>query len=178
MATLNPIRLRDLKLQCKLVHKATQNPNLELKDPELKAILSLAISGFAEDHSKSKFRKPKLKEFHQLFSEYYGFANWAQLKQFIIDNDYLYRLWAPIFVFKWFKSYKPAYQYHKAHGGYLLRFWGDYVICGQEYINRLELDGFEDSWKAIQYNAIEPNDLKVWDKIKKEAVNNYLLINK
>jgi len=35
------------------------------------------------------------------------------------------------------KDYHAAHAYHQKHGGYLLSFWKDYVVCGEEYIARM-----------------------------------------
>ncbi|MEQ9263467.1 MAG: hypothetical protein RLP14_09925 [Owenweeksia sp.] len=160
------------------MHKAIQNPDLKLKNAELEAICAFTISNLGSKKSGSGLLQPKLRDVHLRYSEYYGFSNWAQLKNHVVNNDCFYRKWAPVFVFKWFQAYTPALQYHKNHGGYLLRFWGDYVICGQEYINRLGLQGFEENWRAIKHNAVQPIDSAAWAEIRQEAVNNYLIINK
>jgi len=38
------------------------------------------------------------------------------------------------------------------HGGYLLSFWKDYVVCGEEYIARIGLGDYQKQWQSIGYD--------------------------
>ena len=74
----------------------------------------------------------------------------------------------------WFAKYEDADAYHKKHGGYLLQFRKDYIVCQQEYINTLGLGDYKQEWKAIGYNFVKPADAKAWKRLFEVAKKNYL----
>lgn len=173
MKELRPIRLSQLKVEAKLLHKNFKSDfdssvNKYLSHPFFKTLSSSEI--------EEKRTNIRLKDIYHIIASEYGFTCWEDLKRQVVKNDLLYRSNGIGLIHKWFKSYPEASKYQIKHGGYLLQFWADYVICGMEYIQLLELHRYAEEWKAIGYNWIEPSDKHAFQKLYQKAMLQYNLL--
>ncbi len=177
MISLSPVRLSELRTQANLLLKL------------IKGRISFSNSPLLNDHypdlkNNADFKalclpsaQAKLKDAYILLARQYGFDRWEDLRQEVINQDCLYRPSAAILVHRWFKSYPEARDFHLTHGGYLLRFWGDYVVCGEEYIRSLHLHIYKKEWKKAAYDWVKPADKSAWQALYNIAVSNYLKLN-
>lgn len=173
MNELRPIRLSQLKVEAKLLHKNFKSDfdstvNKYLNNPFFKNLSSIQI--------EEKGKNIRLKNIYHIIALEYGFTRWEDLKRQVVKNDMLFRSNGIGLIHKWFKSYTEASKYHIKYGGYLLHFWADYVICGIEYIQLLELHQYTEEWKAIGYNWIEPANKQAHQKLYQEAILQYNLL--
>ncbi|QQX76017.1 MULTISPECIES: hypothetical protein [Aequorivita] len=173
MKVLRPIRLHQIKIEAKLIHKKFKSDF----DTTVKNYLRLP---FFKNLSSSEFEKKRkhllLKDVYHIVASEYGFKRWEDLKQHIERNDLLFRSNGIGLIHKWFNSYSEAKKYHTKYGGYLLQFWADYVVCGNEYIQLLALQHYTEAWKAIGYNWIEPTDEQAFQKLYQQAILQYNLL--
>src|SRR5690606_12721369 len=105
----------------------------------------------------------QLKHIYHLMALEFGFANWSEMKEYIIEQDMLYKKSGIAVIHAWFTIYHLALAYFKKNGGYLLKFWDDYVVCGPEYIKLMNLHNYEQHWKLIGYNWVEPADITAYN---------------
>jgi hypothetical protein len=117
----------------------------------------------------------KLKHAYHALALSMGFNSWDRLKHTVVLHDCLYRPGGVAYIHAWFRDYFSAEAYFKQHGGFLLAFWKDFVVCGKEYIQCLGLDRHEGHWQKIGYNWVEPGDLASYTFLLKEATHHYLL---
>lgn len=174
MNKLKPIRLAELRTQATFL----------LKDLSHTSELSLKAAGRLLQHpvfaDKTVYwlieqaDKVKLKHAYAVLALENGFANWADFRNKVIENDCLYYSSGVAFIHAWFKDYEVAHAYFIKNGGYLLSFWGDYVVCGKEYIDCLGLGDYETQWSNIGYNWHKPKDFNAFETLKEVAVKNYL----
>lgn len=164
MKTLQAVRLSTLKKEAKLLHKSIKND------------YSIAVKRYMNLPHFSNLlpNEIKLKHAFQVIAIEYGYDNWNDLRSDIIERDMLFRKNGVGLVHKWFKQYNKALLYHQRNGGYLLRFWNDYVICGHEYIELINLSDYQNEWKVIGYNWIEPKSGVAFKRLRKAAERAYL----
>ncbi|MDB5123197.1 MAG: hypothetical protein JWP94_1326 [Mucilaginibacter sp.] len=174
MNTLKPVRLTHLKTQAAFLLKDLCSDTFKSEEA---AARILKLPGYSErtlqwviDHRDSI----KLKDALLTISMESGFPNWAELKKHIIDQDSLYRSPHVGLIYAWFSNYDLAAAYHRQHGGYLLCFWKDFVICGEEYIKCLSLSQYVNQWKSISYDWVKPADRQAWEFLRQKAAINYL----
>jgi hypothetical protein len=103
-----------------------------------------------------------------------GCTSWDLLRKKVIEEDCLYHRSCGGYLNVWFAHYDEAKAYHATHGGYLLQFRKDYIVCTSEYIKCLGLAHMPDEWHSIGYNWIEPRDKEAWKRLFDCARNNYL----
>lgn len=173
MKELRPIRLHRLKVEAKLLQKNFRSDidnsvNKYLNHPFFKNLSSSEIG--------EKRKNIRLKDVYHIIASEYGFTRWEDLKRHIVKNDMLFRSNGIGLIHKWFKSYTEASKYQIKNGGYLLSFWADYVICGIEYIQLLELHHYAEEWEAIGYNWIEPTNKQAFQKLHQKAILQYNLL--
>lgn len=173
MKELHPVRLNQLKVEAKLLHKNFKSDfdnsvNKYLNHPFFKNLSSTQI--------EEKGKNIQLKDVYHIIASEYGFSRWEDLKRYVVKNDMLFRSNGIGLIHKWFKNYTEASKYHIKYGGYLLQFWADYVICGIEYIQLLELHHYTDEWEAISYNWIEPTDKQTFQKLYQKAILQYSIL--
>jgi len=173
MKELCPMRLNQLKIEAKLLHKRLKSGS----DNSVEAYLNHPIfRNLSSSQIEEKRKGIRLKDSYHLIASTYGFSRWEDLKRQVIKNDMLYRSNGVGLIHKWFKSDTEASKYHIKYGGYLLQFWADYVICGVEYIQLLGLHHYAEEWKAIGYNWIKPADQAAYQKLYQKAVLQYTLL--
>src|SRR5690554_712833 len=119
----------------------------------------------------------QLKHIYHLMALEYGFNNWSEMKEYIIEQDMLYKKSGVAVIHSWFPSYSLALAYFKKNGGYLLKFWDDYVVCGPEYIKLLNLHTYAQQWQLIGYNWVEPAHLEAYHTLYNTARELYLKRN-
>jgi hypothetical protein len=171
MKTLHPIRLKQLKVEAKLLHKAlsTDFQNTAKRYLHLPELRQLSITQL-EKH----LPQIKLKHAYRVISYEYGFQSWEELMSTVVEQDLLFRKQGVGLIHKWFNDYNEAVAFHKRHGGYLLSFWRDYVVCGQEYIRLLNLDQYSSDWKSIEFNWIKPACAHAHQRLLHKARIQYL----
>lgn len=168
-------RLRELKIRASLLLKDVHAPEPERHLPAARRFLHLPFMR----HSNAEavlgdlpfFR---LKHAYAVLAIEAGFNNWNALREAIIREDCLYSDQCACFLNAWFADYRTAQNYLQQHGGYLLKFRKDFVVCQQEYITQLGLGHYPAEWKAIAYNWVEPACKASWQKLYTAARNNYL----
>ena len=173
MKVLRPIRLNQLKVEAKLLHKNFKSGidgsvNMYLTHPFFHNISSSEI--------EEKRRNIRLKDVYHIIALEYGYSRWEDLKRQVVKNDMLFRSNGIGLIYKWFKNYTEASNYQIKHGGYLLKFWADYIICGIEYIQLLGLHHYAEEWECIGYDWIEPTDKQAFQKLYQEAISQYSLL--
>src|SRR5690606_14245652 len=173
MKELRPIRLKQLKIGAKLLHKNLKSNidnsvNKYLNHPFFNNLTALEI--------EKRLNDIRLKDAYYIISSEYGYNCWEDLKQQVVNNDLLYRSNGISLIHKWCKSYDEAHKYHTENGGYLLHFWADYVICGIEYVKLLELDQYYREWELIGYNWVEPTDKLAYQRLLQKAMLQYSLL--
>lgn len=171
MDKLQPLRLRDLKLQAHLLFKQSQ------KEDSFVAQFSILppFRGLSVEEIQKSLQ---LKHAYELTAYQYGFVNWRSLKQYIVVQDCLYRKHCVAFVYSWFKNYDAAKAYQESNNGYLLRFWEDYIVCGAEYIRCIGMPIDSPDWDAIDYDWVKPKNREAFDRLQDIAISNYLFIHK
>ena len=174
MNNLKPIRLSDLKTQAVFLIKDLKN-NPDLSSKSAKRFLQIScFSGNTEDWLIEHYDIVQLKHAYNVIALENRFNTWADLKKTVIENDCLYKSGCVGFIHAWFNDYQKAEIYFRQHGGYLLSFWKDFVVCGKEYISCIGLSQYDDHWKSIGYNWAKPNDKKAFQLLNEKAKNNYL----
>jgi hypothetical protein len=173
MHTLKPIRLSELRKQASFLLKDVKNNS---HNGLQSAQRFLKLDCFADrnpqwiiDHADDI----QLKHAYQLIACENGFATWTDLMRTTIENDCLYNSSAVGFIYSWFSDYQKAEAYHQKHGGYLLCFWKDYVVCGKEYIERIGLSDYQKEWQSIGYNWVNPKNKAAWIFLNAIAKQNY-----
>jgi hypothetical protein len=174
MNVLKPVRLNELKTQAAFLLKDLRSkPGVSHKS----ANHFLQLSDFSDKTENWLIENAdavQLKHAYRVIAHENNFKDWAGLKHFVIENDCLYRASGVAYIHRWFTDYQQAEIYFKKHGGYLLSFWNDFVVCGKEYISCLGLGDYPDRWAAIGYNWVKPAENKSFEFLKEAAKNNYL----
>ena len=171
MDQLQPLRLRDLKLQAHLLFKQSQ------KDVSIAARFSVLPSfrGLSVDEVQQSLR---LKHVYEYLAQQYGFAHWRELKHYVVVQDCLYRKHCVAYVYSWFTNYDAAKAYQNKHRGYLLRFWEDYIVCGTEYIRCIGMPIDHPDWNIIGYDWVRPKEREAFARLEAIAISNYIFIHK
>lgn len=169
MPQIKPIRLAVLKLQAGLLYK-------DLKRNDQKAISRLMrfpkFGYIIKDRELQE--RIKLKHAYRILALEYGFESWTELKEAVVDKDCLYRPALVPLVHAWFGDYDQAQAYFSRHGGYLLSFWNDIIVCGSEYIHGLGLGGLDTHWRRIGFDWVRPADKQAWEFLSTCAKKSYL----
>ena len=173
MHNLKPVRLNELKLEATFLLKDLKNNSRQTSETLSRFKVIPSFSNKA-DTLITQGKHVKLKHAYQVLALERGFKNWSDLKHFVVEKDCLYRPHLVPYVHSWFKQYQPAMEYHQKHGGYLLAFWGDIIVCGEEYIKGLELDACQAEWQAVAYDWVRPVDQMAWQVLSEKAKSNYL----
>lgn len=173
MRNLKPVRLNELKLEAAFLLKDLKSNSSQI--PEALSRFKV-IPGLSDktDTLITQGKHVKLKHAYQVLALERGFENWSDLKHFVVEKDCLYRPHLVPYVHSWFKQYRTAVEYHQKHGGYLLAFWGDIIVCGEEYIKGLELDTCQTEWQAVAFDWMKPMDQVAWQVLCEKAKTNYL----
>lgn len=167
------MRFKQLKIEAKLLHKGLKSNFLYTSKRYLEHPL---YKNYSLTSFKEKLPRIKLRHAHQVIAYEYGFDKWEDLKRHVIHNDLLFRSNGVGLVYKWFNNYHDARSCHSEFGGYLLRFWGDYVVCGVEYIKLLRLDRFPKEWEQIGFDWVQPHDTSAYSKLYCEAERQYTAV--
>jgi hypothetical protein len=173
MDNLKPVSLLKLKLQARFLLKELQS-NSGKSGNEAARFIQIPFffhkhAGWIREHTDLV----QLKHAYQVIAKEYGFDTWSALKQKVIENDCLYKPDHVGFIHSWFTNYPEAEKYLNRHGGYLLTFWKDFVVCGKEYIGGLGLGQYEEQWKRIGYNWAKPSEAQAYQFLKEMAYKNY-----
>ncbi|MTI32281.1 hypothetical protein [Xanthovirga aplysinae] len=175
MDSLTPVRLRELKVQATILLKEFKtNFSQEAEEVAARFLQIPYFSNETVDYLLKHSDKVKLKDAYFLIALEKGFKNWAELKQEVVEKDCLYKPSGIAFVHGWFRNYNEAEAYFQQNGGYLLYFWNDFIVCGKEYIECLELGSYTLQWKKIGYNWQNPLDPEAHQFLKGKAQRNYL----
>jgi len=174
MNILKPVRLSELKTQASFLLKDLHRQT-EVFLPSANRFLQLPDFRFKTANWLTENPdKVLLKHAYKVIAFENNFKEWADLKYAVIENDCLYRSSGVAFIHQWFTDYQQAETYFQKNGGYLLTFWKDSVVCGDEYINYIGLGDFQDLWQKIGYNWAKPADVKAFQSLKEIAKKNYL----
>lgn len=172
MTTLKPVRLTHLKTQASFLLKElhySRDSNVSSR------FLQLSIfSGKSSSWIIENIEAIKLKHAFEVIALENGFSNWATLKNFVVEKDCLYRSGHVGLIYAWFDDYQKAENYLLKHGGYLITFWKDYIVCGDEYIDCLDLLIYKDHWRRIGFNWAKPVDYDSWKFLYTQAKENYI----
>jgi len=172
MNNLKPTRLGILKKQANRIYKEFTG---EISDVTAAGHF-IKIPAFAGKTTAQLLQHKhlvQLKHAYTVVAMQNGFNNWAALRAFVIQQDCLYTPKGVRFVHAWFKDYTQAAAYRENNGGYLLCFWKDIIVCGNEYINCLNLSTYTEQWKAINYNWVKPANTTAWQFLFDKASLNY-----
>ena len=170
MKELRPIRLKQLKVEARLLHKKLK---LNLDDSVERYLRHPLFDKKTHSQFKAQIGKMRLKHAYHIIAFEYGYDRWEDLKQYVINQDLLYRSSGVGFVHKWFKSYIEACRYQAKNGGYLLRFWADYIVCGIEYIQLLQLHSYSKDWELIGFDWVKPHDQSAYQRLYQKALLQY-----
>jgi hypothetical protein len=174
MNILKPIRLRELKTQASFLLKDLHSQS-DLSLQSANRLLQISdFSGKTENWLIQHAGSIQLKHAYSVIAYENGYKTWADLKHFVIENDCLYRPSGVAYVHQWFNNYQQAETYFKEHGGYLLMFWNDFVVCGKEYISSIGLGNYQEQWDKIGRNWAKPADNNAFQFLKETAKKNYL----
>ena len=171
MKKLHPTRLVDLKKEAKQLYKL-----LKASEPTTHSRFKTAFPNlFASKNETDAGTAPfQLKHAYALLAQEYGFETWSSLKEHLICQDMLFRKNGIHLIHAWFNKAPQATDYFDKNKGYLLKFWDDYVICGEEYIQLLKLDNHKKEWREIGYNWIDPKNIQAHNVLHTAAKANYL----
>jgi len=173
MKELRPIRLKQLKVEAKLLLKSFKSSS----ESSIKEYSNQPIfQDLTSSEIKNIIKKIHLKDIYHLIASEYGYNRWEDLKLQIVKKDMLFRSNGIALIHKWFKNYNEASEYRLENDGYLLQFWGDYVICGIEYIRLLKLDSYTEEWHLIGYNWIKPKNEYAYQRLYDKAILQYYLL--
>lgn len=173
MNNLKPVRLSELKTQASFLLKDLRNIS-DLSRKSAKRFLTVPCFSLNTEHWIIEHADSvQLKHAYVVIALENGFNNWADLKQAVIEKDCLYKPCCVSFIYAWFSNYEQAEAYFQKNGGYLIAFWKDFVVCGKEYISCLGLSQYEEQWKSMGYNWVNPKNEKAFQFLKEAAKNNY-----
>ena len=173
MRNLKPVRLNELKLEATFLLKDLKSNSGRTPAVLSKFKLLPCFAGKTDDDLLSH-QVVKLKHAYQFLALSRGFESWGALKQYIVDKDCMYRPYLVPYVHSWFNDYPSATKYQQKNGGYLLAFWDDIIICGEEYIKGLNLNKYKEEWQAIAFDWVKPKDPEAWHYLREKAKSNYL----
>ncbi|MDB5136356.1 MAG: hypothetical protein JWP37_2959 [Mucilaginibacter sp.] len=174
MNILKPVRLTHLKTQATFLLKNLGSNSLESRDAAAQFLTIPAFSGGTTQWILDQSDAIKLKDALLVIALKYGFRSWADLKKEVIREDCLYRSSKVGLIYAWFSDYEKATAYHQQHDGYLIRFWKDFAVCGDEYITFLSLAKYPEYWRKIGYDWVKPGDLQAWHFLNEMAIESYL----
>jgi hypothetical protein len=174
MNILKPVRLSHLKTQAVFLLKDLRSNSLESKRAAAQFLKIPAFSGRTIQWILDNTDAFKLKDALLVIALNNGFSSWTDLKKLVIQQDCLYRSSHVGLIYAWFSNYEKAAIYHKQNGGFLIKFWKDFAVCGNEYISCLSLSEYPDHWKRIGYNWVKPADQQAWEFLNQKAVERYL----
>jgi hypothetical protein len=174
MDILKPVRLTHLKTQATFLLKDLRSGSPESGKAAEQFLTIPAYSGKSTQWILEHAGTIKLKDAFLVIALKYGFKSWADLKKKVIQEDCLYRSAKVGLIYAWFSDYEKAAAYHQQYGGYLIKFWKDFVVCGDEYITSLSLAGYIEQWAKIGYDWVNPADLQAWHFLNEKAIESYL----
>ena len=173
MDNLKPTSLRKLKVQARFLLKELQSSSGKSGNAADRFIQIPFFlhkpANWIQEHADSV----QLKHAYQVIAIESGFETWSALKQQVTEKDCLYKPSCVGFIHSWFKKYPDAEKYLNKHGGYLLTFWKDFIVCGKEYIDGLGLGQYEEQWKRMGHNWVKPSDAQAHQFLKEVAIKNY-----
>ena len=173
MDDLKPIRLYKLKAQATFLLKELKSSSANSHQAANRFLRVPFFSGKTSDWIINHTGSVQLKHAYYVIAIEAGFKTWAELKHTVVENDCLYKPGCVGFIHAWFKNYQQAEIYFRKHGGYLISFWKDIVVCGEEYISCIGLGEYKEQWKNIGYNWVKPKDGKAFQFLKETAAKNY-----
>ena len=177
MNHLKPVRLRDLRTQAAFILKDLAAPSSRCIIAAKKIQQLPLYADKSLDWITTHGKEIKLKYAYAALAIDYGFKNWDEFKHSVAEKDCLYCPAAVGFIYAWFADYDAAEAYHAKHGGCLLSFWADIIVCGDEYVRETGLQRHEVQWKKIGYNWVRPADPGSFQILKNAAINTYLKKN-
>jgi hypothetical protein len=177
MDNLKPTRLSTLRTHVSFLLKDVKNNSPDAGHTAKRFLQIPFFRNKTIDWILGHLETVQLKHAYQVIAIENGFLSWAALKQYVTEKDCLYCPAGIAYIHAWFNDYPKAAAYHQLHGGYLLAFWKDFVVCGKEYIRSLQLDSYGEYWKQIGYNWVQPQQEKAFSILKEKAIKNYLQNN-
>jgi len=174
MNILKPVRLSHLKTQATFLLKDLCSGSPESRKAAEQFLTLPAYSNRNAQWILEHSGAIKLKDAFLVIALKYGFKSWADLKEKVVLEDCLYRSAKVGLIYAWFSDYEKATAYHQQHGGYLIKFWKDFVVCGDEYIASLSLAEYTEYWTKIGYDWVKPGNLQAWYFLNEKAIESYL----
>ena len=173
MNDLKPVRLHKLKTQASFLLKELKRNSANPLQAANRFLQIPFCSGKTSDWIINNPDSIQLKHAYHVIAIETGFKTWAELKHTVVENDCLYKPGCVGFIHAWFKNYQPAEIYFRKHGGYLISFWKDIAVCGEEYISGIGLGEYKEQWKNIGYNWVKPNNRNAFQFLKETAKKKY-----
>jgi hypothetical protein len=174
MNILKPVRLTDLKKQASFLLKDLCANSLKSQEAAAQFLKIPVFSGRPIRWILENKDSFKLKDALLVIALQNGFKGWPDLKKNVTQQDCLYRSAHVGLIYAWFSDYEKAVIYHSQNGGFLIKFWKDFAVCGNEYISCLSLSEYPDHWKKIGYNWVKPSDQQAWEFLNQKAIAHYL----
>lgn len=173
MNTFN--RIERLKTQANFLLKDLNNATKEPAQNAAERFLQLPFLKYSNAANiladKSFFR---LKHAYHVLAIEAGHTNWVSLREQLIKEDCMYHSGCSTYLNIWFANYNEAYAYFIKNGGYLLSYRQYFYVCNAEVIKVLKLDKCQAEWEAIGYNWVKPANINAYNRIYKQAKQNYL----
>ena len=167
-------RLSQFKTKASLLLKDLQSSQSELS---LKAAERLTALPFLQGGTAAGVLKDlsffRLKHALWVIALENGNKDWASLRTKVIKEDCL-APGAGSGLNAWFNNYAEAKQYQQANGGYLLQYRKDFLVCESGYIEGIGLIEYENEWKRIGYDWVQPRDKAAWNVLFAKAKEFYL----
>jgi len=168
-------RLEELKIKASILLKDLHAAQPEKQQKAAERLLQLPFLAHSNTAGVLADRDFfRLKHAQAVIAAEHSCSSWDILRRKVIEEDCLYHRSCGVYLNIWFARYDEARNYHTIHGGYLLRFRKDFIVCTADYIRCLGLAHLHSDWHSIGYNWIEPQDKDAWKRIFECAKNNYL----
>lgn len=154
-----PFSLNEAKIQAQILLKNISSPDQNLAQ--------LAQSRFSSLQTLvDNLDQIQLKHALAVIADEYDFSSWRSLKNyFSLTGLTKFNPNGGGFFNQWFSLYSEAKQILQQTGGYLLPYKNQFFICESGYIEYIGLNEYVSDWQAINYNWIEPGDIKAWQRL-------------
>lgn len=126
----------------------------------LRSLSLHSVEDLVSDHDTVR-----LKHALAVIAEEHGYASWTALKTALVEDDAWYARGMDAFLNHWFSNYETARTARQMHGGYLLPYRRQYLVCSAEAVELLGLEPGDPDWAAIGWDCAHPADFAAFRRL-------------